>query len=178
MRLNPAVCWSATFCAAAMWAGACGDPLGSAGRSSAPRSVRLLDSAALRIARRGKPAGMAFTSTFHAKGFQGEQLLYRVRLVQGRDKPVRSDDGRFEDADGGVGASKSVFVWNQDSGTRRVRVVIPEEELELSPDMGPVWAIMGIHLADGTALVRHVVRIPSMPSVSRARQRADRARRR
>jgi hypothetical protein len=91
---------------------------------------------------------------------EGDELIYEVRLVDRNVRPIRSPDGRFQNASGGVAATKSLMVASAGQTFEGVEVVIPAEELAIQPKDLPATAVFFVSTVDGQQLGRASARLP------------------
>ena len=113
-----------------------------------------------RVQRDGELGAVAFTSRVATNRLAGQQLIFKVNLVDSRYQPIRSGDGRYEDAAGNVAASKALMVLESPWTFERVEVSIPADELEVDADDRPVFARFGIYDPEGAPLAQTIARLP------------------
>ena len=104
--------------------------------------------------------GMAFTSSVSTVAMRGRQLIYRVRLLDAADRPLRSGNDRFRDAAGDVAAAKTLMVFDSPWNFDDVTIAIPAEELEIRPQDRPVRAEFALLSPEGEVLARQVRPLP------------------
>lgn len=104
--------------------------------------------------------GMAFTSSVSTVAMKGQQLIYRVRLLDGHGRPLRSSDDRFRDAEGNVAAAKALMAFDSPWDFDDVSIAIPAEELEIHPEDRPVGAEFSLVTPEGKVLAQTVRPLP------------------
>ncbi|MGE0480424.1 MAG: LysM peptidoglycan-binding domain-containing protein [Phycisphaerae bacterium] len=134
-------------------------------------SVRITRAECRALAQGEKFDGLAFVATVDTTHVVDQQLLYHVTLEDEAGNALRSRDGRYEDPQGRVAASKALMVltapWRFDDQT----IAIPADELPLDDARGPLTAVFTIATPDGEVLAQQRASVPV-----RARGRAVAAR--
>ena len=134
--------------------------LGSAvGCASSPRAEFLRVSCD-RVQRGRDLQAVSFTSSIRAQGLAGQQVLYRVGVVDSRLRPLKSTDGRFSNASGNVAASKALMVHESPWTFENVTVTIPAAELEINARDLPVLAQFTVCLPNGECLAQETTVVP------------------
>ncbi|HUU82160.1 MAG TPA: LysM peptidoglycan-binding domain-containing protein [Phycisphaerae bacterium] len=105
-------------------------------------------------------AAMAFVATVDTRDFAGQQLVYRVGLVDSKGKAIKSGNGRFQDTRGNVAATRTLMAPEARWTFENVRVTIPAAELEVGPGDLPVWAHFGVYQPNGRRLSSQFARLP------------------
>ncbi len=144
----------------------------SVGCALSPR-VEFLQVTCDRVQRGGDLQAVSFGSSIKAHGLAGQQVIYRVDLVDSRLRPLRSANDRFRNAAGNVAASKSLFVHESPSTFEDVRVTIPVVELEIHTRDRPVLAEFRVCLPNGECLAQETAVVP-VYRATHARQPAPR----
>ena len=129
------------------------------GCSSAPRA-ELLNVTCDRVERGGELQAVTFDAAIAARGLAGQQVIYRVSVVDSRLRPLKSPDERFRDAAGNVAASKALMVPESPWTIENARVTIPVNELEIRTRDLPVLAEFSVCLASGKCLDRQTAMLP------------------
>jgi len=129
---------------------------------------RLLHAECARQETDGQLTAVEFVSSFEAVDLAREQVIYQVRLIDKNGQPIRSDDGRYETADGVVAAARTFFVQRSPQQFEALRVSIPADELAATPDLAPVFAEVGIYLPDGEQLASMLCEVPIFASPAAA----------
>jgi hypothetical protein len=84
------------------------------------------------------------TIVFHAdivtRGHAGEQLVLEVTLLDRNGRPVRSNDGRYENHLGHVAAGRTLMIWSDAESLVRKRVVLPLSEVPMPKGQWPPLA--------------------------------------
>jgi hypothetical protein len=106
---------------------------------------------------------VCFSAGIEARELAGEQLVYEIKLKSADSTPIRSSNGRYQDAAGQVAARKTLLVTDTVWITDEARVSIPVQELELQPSDFPVFADFGVCRASGERLARITRRLPLRP---------------
>lgn len=96
------------------------------------------------------------------------QAVFRVDILDGHQRPIRSTNHRYENEHGFVAAGKTVLLSPDEPAT--VAVTMPARELEATTDVLPAWARYGLYEPGGAALVTEMTRLPAR--VQRAALRA------
>lgn len=122
--------------------------------------VTIIQSEAQRMEENGRLKALAFLTGFEAQGLANEQLMCEVRLFGRGYRPIRSVDGRYQLADGQVGAARSVMVFRSPQTIRDVRITIPSNELHLQAEHMPAVAEIGIYRVNGECLARQGSQVP------------------
>ena len=130
-----------------------------AGCSSSPRA-EFLQVSCDRVERGGELQAVSFGSAIEVHGLAGQQVVYRVSVVDSRLRPLKSADKRFRDAAGNVAASKALMVHESPWTLTDARVTIPVTELEIRRRDLPVLAEFSVCLASGECLDRQTVVLP------------------
>lgn len=124
--------------------------------------VRFMNAECQPVAKQARLEAVVFASAFEAQGFAGEQLIYRVNLLNSRYGPVKSRNGRYEDAAGNVAATKALVVQEGPSIVQRIQVTIPAQELELQSQDLPAWAAFGLYRPDGVCVAERLAPLPAL----------------
>jgi nucleoid-associated protein YgaU len=103
---------------------------------------------------------LAFASTIETRGLAGEQIVYRVNVLDKRGRPVRSRDGRYQDSAGHVAATRTFMVPQSPWTLDEARVSIPIEQLEAAVADTPLIAEFLVARPDGQRLAREAVLVP------------------
>jgi len=122
--------------------------------------VTIIQSEVQRLEEDGRLKALAFLTGFDAQGLANEQLMCEVRLFGRGYRPIRSTDGRYQLADGQVGAARSVMVFRSPQTIRDVRITIPSNELHLQAENIPAVAEIGIYRVTGECLARLGSQVP------------------
>lgn len=124
-------------------------------------SLRLVSTTAEPLGDRRIPEAIAFVSAIDVDGFEG-QLIYEVRLLDARFRPVRSGNGRFQNQSGEVTARKTLMVSQSPWKFENEAVAIPVPELEINAGMLPLVAEFLVRPSVQTAELsaRQLVMIP------------------
>jgi hypothetical protein len=133
--------------------------IGLIGGCAAPHA-EFVQVACDRVERGDVLSGLSFRSSIETRDLAGQQLVYRVGLLDSQMRPIRSRDRRFEDVSGHVAASKTLMVPNSVWTFADVAAVIPASELELRPRDLPALAVFGLYRADGTRLTQEFTTVP------------------
>lgn len=108
----------------------------------------------------GRAVRLDFRSDFEAYGLADRQLLYQVWLVDRNVRPVPSRSGKYEMKDGGVGATKTVMVFDPVQKLTNQAVSIPVKELRVEPEQLPLRAYIAVQKVGGEQLAAVTCRIP------------------
>ncbi|MFH1749019.1 MAG: LysM peptidoglycan-binding domain-containing protein [Planctomycetota bacterium] len=133
--------------------------LGLVGGCVSPR-VTFLRVAASRVQQDGELQAVSFSSSIQTEGLAGQQIIYRVGLVNSKLRPLKSLDRRFQNPDGTVGASRALMVHEYSWTFEDVKVTIPVSELEIQAQDLPVLAVFGIYLPGGERLAQETTVVP------------------
>ncbi len=94
--------------------------------------------------------GVAFGAMVDGKFIEGEQYIFKVRLMDEKARPIKSRNGAYQDERGNVAAQKSIMIHKGSIGAERVEVRIPANELELRSNDFPIWIGYGLIHPDGS----------------------------
>lgn len=123
-------------------------------------SVRITRAECRALAQGEKFDGLAFVATVDTTNVVDQQILYSVTLEDAAGNPLRSRDGRYEDPQGRVAASKALMVlqapWRFDDQT----IAIPADELPLNDVRGPLTAVFTIATPEGDVLAEQRASVP------------------
>ena len=95
-------------------------------------------------------SGVVFGAMINTKFLRGQQFMYKVRLMDERARPIKSQNQAYEDDRGNVAAQKTLMVFDGNIGSERTEVRIPALELELRSSDFPVWISYGLYHPDGS----------------------------
>ncbi|MCZ6815109.1 MAG: hypothetical protein O7F76_00255 [Planctomycetota bacterium] len=155
---HKSVRWGCLFCIA----------LGGCAQSSGEqRQVRFVKSKCRRVTSNGHLEALAFSSSFTALGLDGQQLVYNIVIFGSDRRPIKSDNGAFQDASGNVSCGRTLIVRPTPDSEQVIAVRLPASELKVEPSALPVYAQMGVYLPDQTRLAWHRMRLPYQRSDSR-----------
>ncbi len=101
---------------------------------------------------------ITFVSSFQTSNLTDEQLIYRVRLHNRQAGPLRSVDGRYQDPDGCVAASKSMVVHGTPWTFEDTRVSIPADQIGARRADLPLTAVCLVTNPAGEILASERVR--------------------
>ncbi len=146
-RINPR--WPFVFLALPVLAGGCVEP-----------GAHLVRSECQRIDGEYRLEAMTFASVVETEGLAGQQLVYKVRLIDRDSRPIKSRNSRYQDQMANVSASKTLMVMLAERESRNVSVTIPAAELEVGVDQLPARAEFAVYLPDGTCLSRQYANLP------------------
>lgn len=115
------------------------------------------------LSRDGTLEGVAFDCVVRTRSADQEQLVYRVNVLNARGRLIASYDRQFSDSRGNVAAQRTFLVGTSLPEDQRLRVIIPIEQLEVTPDDMPFGALYGIYRANDECLaaVRKQARLPA-----------------
>ncbi len=125
----------------------------------APR-VRFIEATARRVQSEGTLQAVAFTSTAETRGLAGQQLIYQVRLLDARMRPLRSANDKYRNAAGEVSATKALLAFDSPWRFENVTIAIPAAELEIAPADMPVGAEFALLDVNGVMLAQAFQRLP------------------
>jgi nucleoid-associated protein YgaU len=115
---------------------------------------------------------VSFTAAVTTRGLAGEQLIYRVRLLDSQYRPIRSVNKLFRDREGHVAATKALMVFESPWAFEDVTISIPARELEVADVEGPITAEFSLLAVDGRVLA--VRGVPTQLGKPRAIDRGER----
>jgi len=133
--------------------------IAAAGGCVGPRA-ELIQPRCERVSTPEELSALTFRSTVQTHSLSGQQVVLRVALIGKHGQPIASHNGRFQDATGNVGASRTLMVLKPAWTFHDVQVTIPAKELEVTADDLPASALVGVYRPDGTCLARSAVRLP------------------
>lgn len=115
------------------------------------------------LTRDGALEGVAFDCVVRTRTSDQEQLVYRVNVLNARGRPIASYDKLYSDPRGNVAAQRTFLAGTSLSEDHRLRVTIPIDQLEVTPDDMPFGALYGVYRANNECLVavRKQVRLPA-----------------
>jgi len=102
----------------------------------------------------------SFQAVADVRGYEGQQVVYKVEVVDYRGQPIRSGDTRYATTDGNVAASRSYLVADTPQRLDRLRVSIPVDELELEQNHLPAGARFTVADAAGQVLATAYCQVP------------------
>lgn len=123
-------------------------------------SARFLKTDCVRGVDDDKQESLAFLSDIELNNLEGEQVVYRVGLLNAAGRPIRSSDGRYEDPSGQVCATKTYLAAGAPYTCEDARVTIPMDQLEVKAEDQPVAAEYSVALANGTRLADRLAMLP------------------
>lgn len=151
---HKSVRWGCLLCIAL---GGCALPGDGAG---GVREVNFVKSRCQRVTQDGRLEALAFSSSFKTHGLDGQQLVYKIVVFGSDRRPIKSNNGVYQDANGNVSCSRTLVVRPTPVSEQVIAVRIPAAELEVEPSALPVYAQMGVYLPDQTRLAWHRLRLP------------------
>lgn len=110
----------------------------------------------------GRLKALVFISAFEARGLEGEQLIYQVRLFDVNRRGLSSQDGKYQTADGTVAATVSLVVLLSPQTFSDVRVSIPAQELGVPPNNVPIIAEIAVFKPTGERVAAAWCSVPSL----------------
>lgn len=124
------------------------------------------------------PETLSFVSTFEAQNLAGEQIIYRVNLLNAAERAIPSTTQQFRDAQGRVAATKALMVLQPMWTFEDARVAIPYNQFVVKPEDLPVTAEIAVCNPDGAVLAmeRVLVPLPGTSAAIAARKEASEAR--
>ncbi len=132
-------------------------------------SVKFVSFACERVQKGRQLESVRFRSTIRTRGLAGEQVVYRIGLVNSAFRPIKSANKRFQNTAGNVAASRALLVHDSPWVLEDVSVTIPATELEIHADDVPVLATFGLYRPDGECLAQEMTMLP-VYSIKRARR--------
>lgn len=123
-------------------------------------AVKFLQTEAKPNVEEGKIKSVTFLAAFRADNLSDEQVVYKVRVLNRRNEPIRSGNGTFRDTDGDVAASKTYMIGPSPFVVPDAQVSIPARELEVRRGDLPISAEFLVFDAAGKELAKTTAPIP------------------
>ncbi len=136
-----------------------------AGGCSAGPRVELISWMPKRVDKAGRLEAIEFPAVFQATGLEGQQLIYQVQVLDNRSRPLRSRTGSHETKSGGLGASRTLLVF-QPRQRSDIVATIPAAAFSVSQERFPLRARIEVSRVTGERLASRLVVLP----VSRAEE--------
>lgn len=108
----------------------------------------------------GKIKSVTFLAAFRADNLTDQQIVYKVRVLNRRNEPIRSGNGTYRDTDGDVAASKTYMIGPSPFVVPDAQVSIPARELEVRRGDLPISAEFIVFDAGGKELAKTTGPIP------------------
>lgn len=137
--------------------------LGTLCSGCAIRNVALEQPHADPIGQRTRLDAVTFTSSIKTAGMADQQLIYNVRLLDKMYRPLRSNDGHFENNRSEVAATRALMILQSPWLIENMSVTIPAQELHVREEDLPVAAEFTVVTPNGEVVAREMVRVPLMP---------------
>jgi len=96
----------------------------------------------------------------HTTGLSGQQLVYRVRILDQARQPIISRDRRFRDADGAIAATTSFVVFGSPWAAEGISVAIPAAQLDSDGSEQPAFAELRVEQSGTEPYDRVLAAIP------------------
>jgi hypothetical protein len=122
--------------------------------------VRFASARCERIERDGELEAIEFRAALDVQGFDRQQLIFQVNLLNADRTPIKSVDGQFQNVRGNVATGKTFLVYPESLRANRVAAVIPAHQLEAMHARFPLWAEFRIYSPDWTSLALESVALP------------------
>lgn len=123
-------------------------------------AVKFLQNEAKPNVEEGKIKSVTFWSAFRADNLTDQQVVYKVRVLNRRNEPIRSGNGTYRDTDGDVAASKTYMIGPSPFVVPDAQVTIPARELEVRRGDLPISAEFVVFDAGGKELAKTTAPIP------------------
>lgn len=107
---------------------------------------------------------LVFTATVETRRLVGEQLVYEVSLRNQAGKPLRSDDGRYQNKAGAVAASRTLIVLESPCTFKAITLSIPASELRIRKNDWPLSARFSLLNVAGQCLAEAACAVPPEPT--------------
>jgi len=108
----------------------------------------------------GKIKSVTFLAAFQADNLTDQQVVYKVRILNRRNEPLRSANGAYRDSEGDVAASKTYMIGPSPFVVPDAQVSIPARELEVRRGDLPISAEFFVFDAAGKELAKTTGPIP------------------
>lgn len=102
-----------------------------------------------------------FRSSFRMENMEDQQVLYEVAVLDGRERPVRSETGRYKDASGHLKAVRTVMVLQTPFTFENLSMSIPTSDIDATAKQGPAFAEFRLTTPDGVTLASQRINLPS-----------------
>jgi hypothetical protein len=134
-------------------------------------AVKFLQTEAKPNVEEGKIKSVSFLAAFRADNLTDEQVVYKVRVLNRRNEPLRSGNGTYRDTEGDVAASKTYMIGPSPFVVPDAQVTIPARELEVRRGDLPISAEFIVFDAAGKELAKTTGPIPVRSAGSRSTPR-------
>lgn len=103
---------------------------------------------------------IAIESMFETRSLHGQQVIFRVGLLDGQQTPIRAPSNSYRDDQGNLGASKALIAEEVTGRPGHVRVQLPMRSLGLNERHLPAYGQVQLSMPNGDVLAESTVEIP------------------
>ncbi len=122
--------------------------------------AEIVGTRALRIDTGNGLESIAIESMFKTKSMHGQQVIYRVGLVNSQQQPIRAPGNSYRDENGNLAATKAAIAEEATGRPTHVRVQLPMRSMGLNERHLPVYGQARLTLPNGDVIAEDLVELP------------------